>query len=307
MPYLCDHKPINKVIMKKILLTLVAVLCCTICVSAQETQEARNKTFNITLGDIEYAHHNDELSAGDAIGKILTGAVTGKTSVEATKYEEDVKSAIIKGLSGAHRFRYNDGLLRLNDILEEGNLVVNALITNITSESSSRTWKDKDDKTHVETSYTANAQVTLTLRDAKTKEILANPKVNGRGMSSSNIGTSEKAIQEAIAQLSGQVTNWLNKYRPLKANIIEAGAVKKDKQKQVYIDLGSSEGAYEGLHMGVYQLKTIRGKEARSEVGKLKIEAVEGDEISRCKVQSGAKEIKTLLEAGENLVVISID
>ena len=59
--------------------------------------------------------------------------------------------------------------------------------------------------------------------------------------------------------------------------------------------------------MGVYQLKTIRGKEARSEVGKLKIEAVEGDEISRCKVQSGAKEIKTLLEAGENLVVISID
>lgn len=233
--------------------------------------------------------------------------MTGKTSVEATKYEEDVKSAIIKGLSGAHRFRYNDGLLRLNDVLEEGNLVVNALITNITSESSSRTWKDKDDKTHVETSYTANAQVTLTLRDAKTKEILANPKVNGRGMSNSMVGTSEKAIQEAIAQLSGQVTNWLNKYRPLKANIIEAGAVKKDKQKQVYIDLGSSEGAYEGLHMGVYQVKTIRGKEARSEVGKLKIEAVEGDEISRCKVQSGAKEIKTLLEAGENLVVISID
>ena len=48
-------------------------------------------------------------------------------------------------------------------------------------------------------------------------------------------------------------------------------------------------------------------KEAHTEVGKLKIEAVEGDEISRCKVQSGAKEIKTLLEAGENLVVKSID
>ena len=91
------------------------------------------------------------------------------------------------------------------------------------------------------------------------------------------------------------------------SDIIEAGAVKKDKQKQVYIDLGSSEGAYEGLHMGVYQVKTIRGKEARIEVGKLKIDDVEGDEISRCKVQSGAKEIKSLLEAGESLVVISID
>ncbi len=91
--------------MKKILVTLAAVLCCTICISAQETQEARNKTFNITLGDIEYAHHNDELSAGEAIGKILTGAVTGKTSVEATKYEEDVKSAIISGLSGEDSHR----------------------------------------------------------------------------------------------------------------------------------------------------------------------------------------------------------
>ena len=59
--------------------------------------------------------------------------------------------------------------------------------------------------------------------------------------------------------------------------------------------------------MGIYQVRTIRGKEAHTEVGKLKIEAVEGDEISRCKVQSGAKEIKSLLEAGESLVVISID
>ena len=293
--------------MKKIMMTLAAVLCCTISVLAQDTQEARNKIFNITLGEIQYAHHNDELSAGDAIGKILTGAVTGKTSVEATKYEEDVKSAIISGLSGAHRFRYNDGLLRLSDIIEEGNLVVNALITNITSESSSRTWKDKDDKTHVETSYTGNVQATLTLRDAKTKEVLANPKVNGKGLSNSSTSTSDKAIKEAIGGLSRQITNWLNKYRPLHANIIEAGAVKKDKQKQVYIDLGSSEGAYEGLHMGVYQVKTIRGKEARIEVGKLKIDDVEGDEISRCKVQSGAKEIKSLLEAGESLVVISID
>lgn len=51
----------------------------------------------------------------------------------------------------------------------------------------------------------------------------------------------------------------------------------------------------------------LSGEEARIEVGKLKIDDVEGDEISRCKVQSGAKEIKSLLEAGESLVVISID
>lgn len=101
--------------MKKILMTLAAVFCCTISVLAQDTQEARNKIFNITLGEIQYAHHNDELSAGDAIGKILTGAVTGKTSVEATKYEEDVKSAIISGLSGEEA-RIEVGKLKIDDV-----------------------------------------------------------------------------------------------------------------------------------------------------------------------------------------------
>jgi hypothetical protein len=35
--------------------------------------------------------------------------------------------------------------------------------------------------------------------------------------------------------------------------------------------------------------------------------AIEGDNISRCKVQSGGKDIKAALDAGEKLVVTSID
>ena len=59
--------------------------------------------------------------------------------------------------------------------------------------------------------------------------------------------------------------------------------------------------------MGVYTVKTVAGHEAKSQIGKLKIEAVEGDDISRCKVQSGGKDIKAALDAGEKLKVISID
>ena len=114
----------------------------------------RNCTYRITLGNIQYAHHNEKMSAGEAVGQVLSGALTGKTSIEATKYEDDVKSSIIKGLSEAHRFRYNDGLLQLKDVVEEGNVVVNALITNINAASSSDTWKDKDNNTKVTTTYT---------------------------------------------------------------------------------------------------------------------------------------------------------
>ena len=290
--------------MRKILMTLAAVLCCTLTVSAQTD---RNRTYRITLNNVQYAHHNEKMSAGDAVGKILTGALTGHTSVQATEYEDDVKNAIIKGLSGAYRFRYNDGLLSLDDVVEEGNLMVDAIITNIQAKSSTRTWKDKNDKTQVSTTYTGVVEVMLTLKDAKTGEVVANPSFNGQGTTGSSYSTSDKAIHDALNRLSNRITVWLNKYHPLRANIIEGAAAKKDKQKEVYIDMGSSEGAFVGLHMGVYIVKTVAGREAKSQIGKLKIEAVEGDDISRCKVQSGGKDIKAALDAGQHLQVISID
>lgn len=293
--------------MKKIMMTLAAVLCCAITASAQDAQTDRNRTYRITLNNVQYAHHDEKMSAGDAVGKILTGVLTGQTSVQATEYEDDVKNAIIKGLSSAHRFRYNDGLLQLDDVVEGGNLVVDAVITNIQAKSSSRTWKDKNDKTQVTTTYMGVCEAMLTLKDAKTGEVVANPTFIGSGMGSSSNSDSDKAIRDAISWLSSRITEWLNNYSPLEASIIEGAAAKKDKQKEVYIDLGSSEGAYIGLHMGVYTIKTIAGREAKSQIGKLKIEAVVGDNISRCKVQKGGKDIKAALDAGENLKVISID
>ena len=292
--------------MKKILMTIAAVLCCSITVSAQDTQTNRNQVYNIMLNNVEYTHRDEKLSAGEAVGQILSGVLTGQTSVQASKYEDDVKNAIIKGLSGAHRFRYNDGLAQLKDVVQEGNIVVNAVITNIQAESSTSSLKLKDD-VKTSTTYRGIVEAMLTLKDLKTGEVIANPSFGGKGTSFSSYSTSDKAIKEAIAHFATRITAWLNKYSPLQANIIEGTAAKKDKQKEVYIDLGSSEGAYEGLHMGVFQVKKIGGREAKSQIGKLKIEAVEGDDISRCKVQSGGKDIKAAIDEGEKLRVISID
>ena len=184
--------------------------------------------------------------------------------------------------------------------------MVDAIITNIqaNSNSTSNAWTSKDEKTQIW--YTGIVEALLTLKDAKTGEVIANPSVRGRGSGNSHFDTSDKAIRDAIGSLSASIAGWLNKYRPLKANIIEGSVAKKDKQKEVYIDLGSSEGAFEGLYMGVYQVKMIGGREALSEIGRLRVEAVEGNDISRCKVTSGSKDIKTALDAGEQLRVKSL-
>ena len=291
--------------MRKLFMTLAAVVCCTICASAQEESTDRNCTYRITLGNVQYAHHDEKLSAGDAIGKVLTGVLTGQTSVQATAYEEDVKNAIVKGLSNAYRYRYNNDLVQLADVVEKGNIVADAVITNINAKSSSSTRKDSNGR--IQMTYTGIVEVMLTLKDAKTGKVIANPSFNGQGTASSSFDTSDKAVKDAINRLSNRITAWLNKYSPLQANIIEGSTAKKDKQKEVYIDLGSSEGAFKGLHMGVFVVKKVAGREAKSQIGKLKIEEVEGDDISLCKVQSGGKDIKAAIDAGQQLIVISVD
>ena len=271
---------------------LAAFLCCTIITtSAQEVAPDRNRTYNIVLNNVQYTHHNDKMSVGDAVGAVLTGVLTGQTSVEATKYEDDVKGAIIKGLSGAHRFHYNDGLIHVSDVVEEGNIAVNALITNI----------------HVDTYYRGEVEAVLTLKDIKTGEVIANPTVKGLGSSTSMFSTSDQAVKHAIGMLSGSITRWLNNYKPITANFVEAGAAKKDKQKEVFIDYGSREGAYKGMHMGIYHLYTIKGKPGKSMLGKLKIEEVAGEDLSRCKVTSGGKDVKEAIDDGQTLVVMSLD
>ena len=291
--------------MKKIIWTLAAVFCCIATASAQNAEEGRNRTYNIVLDKVEYTHRDDKMSTGEAVSKLVTGILSGKTDVQATKYEGDVKTAIIKGLSSSYRYRYNEAMEKSGDGAEEGNLVVDATITNIQAKSSSRTWKDKDDKTQVSTTYTGIVEATLNIKDAKTGNVVGSPTVKGQSSDFSSSSSSDKAIKDAIGRLTGSIASWLNKYKPLRANIIEGSTAKKNKQKEVYIDLGSSEGAFEGLHMTVYQVKTIAGREAKSQIGKLRIEAVEGDDISRCKVQSGGKDIKECIDNGEKLVVMS--
>ena len=62
---------------------------------------------------------------------------------------------------------------------------------------------------------------------------------------------------------------------------------------------------YKGLQFDVFLVKTIAGKEAKTMIGRLKIEEVEGDEISLCKVIKGADKIKTALDEDQTLLITS--
>ena len=282
---------------------MAALFCCAI---ASNAQIERNQVYNIFLGEVRYSNPNDRLSSTDALSQIMRAAATGKAKVQAPEYQEVVKTAVVNGLSRAYRYRLSERQPQFGDASEVGNLVADVNITNIAASSETSSYKDKNGKTHFSTKYTGEVDVTITLTDVGTGDVLGTPSFSASGHSSSATPSQEEAFKSGMGLFVNRITNWLNQTLPLQANIIEGNAVKKEKQKTVYIDLGSREGAAVGIHFGVYIVKTIAGREAKQQIGKLKIESVQGEDISLCKVQSGGKEIKKALEAGEQLAVTSL-
>ena len=286
--------------MRKILI----IALCMIYVMGAWAQggELRNMKVMIGMNNLSYNKPEDK----GTLAKVLDALLTGEVSKDQSKYKDAVRAAIVKGLSQSHRIIAIDGHLSKDEVEQPNALYIDGTVSNLSTTSKTDNY-EVDGKTRYRTYYKALIGVTLHIKDAKTDEVVASPAFNLSQWDVSWIETQEGAMMKALEKLSSTITDYCNKWLPLSANVLEGARDKKDKQKEVYIDLGAAEGAYEGLHMGVYTVKTIAGKEAKKQIGRLKIMEVLGDDISLCKVQSGGKDIKAALDAGETLVIQTTD
>ena len=272
-----------------------------------EAQEERNVVYTTGINELQYTKKESKPTAGEVIGEVLTALVTGETTQDMDKYVDAVQAAVVKGISQARRIKAIDGLLTPEEKDQPNTWYVDSTIASISSTSKVETWEDKDKKKHSRTVYKGLIGLTLHFKNAHTDEILFSPSFNVTSSDLSWVESAAGAINNAINSLSGRITRYLNVNLPLSANIIEGARDKKDKQKEVYIDLGAAEGGFKGLHFDVFTVKTVAGREARKKIGRLKVTDVEGDDISLCKVQSGGRDIKTAIDAGEQLLIITTD
>lgn len=212
----------------------------------------------------------------------------------------------MNGLSKVNLFRPSDGFVSQTD-LSDGipSFFVDGTIANISIVSRSETKKDSKGNKHTDTSYRSNVSVTVNLKNPADGSVIDSRTFTISDSDLYWMTSGEKAMTNALERLTSKVANYYNRMFPLYASIIEKGESKKNKQKDVYIDLGAGDGAYKGQQFDVLTVKTIAGKEARTVIGRLKIEEVEGDEISLCKVTKGSDKIKAALDEGENLMVVS--
>lgn len=262
-------------------------------------QENKNVVYKVGVGDISYTPKKvKKESVGSVLGKVGEAVLLGKVTTHQDKYIDAVKAAIIRGVGNARRFSVAEGQS------DENEMYIDGTITNVST--TVQVYTPSDSKLKPYDTYKALITMTINLKDASGRI------VDSKGFAVTEydctwVKTTEGAINAALALLSSRITKYYNKSYPLSASVIESGGAKKDKQKELYIDLGSKDGAREGMHFTVYEIKTIAGKRAQTELGRIKIDSVMGDEVSLCKVQKGGKDIKAAIDAGKEIEVISYD
>ena len=283
---------------------MAALAICTLL--AAHAQDSRNPSFLVGVTNVKnnYAVGKQKATVGSVLGQLTSAVLAGQTTTKLEGYEDEVKAAIVRGITNTYRLDAIDGNLSESEAAKPGSMYVDATIDNI-SYTQKTTYYESSKRTY--TYYMGQISVTLHFKDAKTDKVIISPSFRLSEYDCSWMETAEKAVSNALNSLSRNVRSYLDQCYPLRANIVEGAREKKDKQKEVYIDLGNHNGVYEGLHFGVYLEKQVAGKIAERQIGKLKIIEVQGPDISLCKVQSGGRDIKAAIDAGQNIVVKTME
>lgn len=260
-----------------------------------------NPVFTVSVNDLQYNIAEKKASVGSVLGTIAE-AVAGQSS---DNDHQDMVPAVNAAVKSAVA-----GVRRLSAVenTDSADFCLSGEVTRISTTTKVRTIEEKDSKGKVVkrnvNEYEGTVSVSLTLKNQTTGEVNTNTFSGSAGWLD-DARTENDALTLSVNEMKKKIIKYFNAMFPLSANIIERGNEKKDKAKEMYIDLGSYAGTYKGQRFSVYLIGTVAGRETRKKVGRLKVTEIMGDDISLCKVTSGGKDIKSSFDAGENLLVIS--
>ena len=288
---------------KFLLAGLLAVLT-TLHVSAQDN--GLNPVYKIQLGEITYqkGEASKKVTAGKVLG-VVADVIEGRvTDIHNEEYIPLATNCVKEGLTHVRR-------LQTVEVDETGDAkyLVTATLTDIAASRKVKTYDRKDSKgreyTETKTYYGAVVTVALNFKNLKTNEITTST-ISGRCSEYSLAKSADEAIRTALGELAENIYEYYNEAYPIRANIIERGTEKKDKTKELYIDVGS-RFIGEDVHFDVFVVGQVAGRETRKHIGRIRVRETLGDDISLCKVQKGGKDIKIAFDNGDTIVAISTD
>jgi len=293
--------------MNKLRILLSIVLCYVLTPTSVSAQDnGLNPVYKVQLTDITY--QKDETKKKVTVGKVLgvvADVVEGRvTDVNNEEYIPLARNRVMEGLTHVRRLQVVEG-----DEVTDAKYQVSAILTDIAATRKVKTYDRKDSNgreyTETKTYYGAIASVALNFTNLQTGEVTTST-LSGRCSEYSLAKSADEAIRTALYELADNIYEYYNECYPIRANIIERGVEKRDKTKEVYIDVGS-RFIGEDIHFNVYVVGQVAGRETRKQIGRIRVRETMGDDVSLCKVQKGGKEIKAAFDRGDAIVAISTD
>ncbi len=289
----------------RFLLTIaLTFVLSTAGVSAQDN--GLNPVYKVQLTDITY--QKNEVKKKVTVGKVLSvmaDVVEGRvTDINNEEYIPLARNRVLEGLTHVRRLQVVE-----DSEASDAKYQVSAVLTDIAATRKVKAYDRKDSKgreyTETKTYYGAIASVALHFTNLQTGEVTTST-LSGRCSEYSLARSADEAIRSALDELSDNIYEYYNECYPVRANIIERGIEKKDKTKELYIDVGS-RFIGEDIHFDVFVVGQVAGRETRKQIGRIRVRETLGDDISLCKVQKGGKEIKAAFDRGDAIVAISTD
>ena len=293
--------------MNKLRILLSIVLCYVLTPTSVSAQDnGLNPVYKVQLTDITY--QKNEVKKKVTVGKVLSvmaDVVEGRvTDINNEEYIPLARNRVMEGLTHVRRLQVVE-----DSEASDAKYQVSAVLTDIAATRKVKAYDRKDSKgreyTETKTYYGAIASVALHFTNLQTGEVTTST-LSGRCSEYSLARSADEAIRSALDELSDNIYEYYNECYPIRANIIERGIEKKDKTKELYIDVGS-RFIGEDIHFDVFVVGQVAGRETRKQIGRIRVRETLGDDISLCKVQKGGKEIKAAFDRGDAIVAISTD
>ncbi|GEM_PF-5837776 len=296
--------------MKKLILLFLLVFgTCAVMAQDDTSSESvasleqllvyENPKIYVRVGEIKYVPKKVSEKATSIVVDVLSSVATKSNTTSVPVEDESMVAPAIETLqqaaSKALRFQLVADDFTQQQLDSHPCLELTATITGCNT--TVRMHNNYSDKL-----ITISAFVYLT--DPKTGEIKASRQVTSDTWAS-EYETFEGAKNRTIYNLGVYTINIFNRWYPLRGHMLEKGFEKgkKQKLKEIFIDLGSANGLGTGYTCNVYTVRRIAGRIARKYIGRGRVAEVLGDDITSVELKKGADLIKQAFDNGAELAV----
>lgn len=290
--------------MKKFLLNLKGVLVFTLCAfyamsgSSQEAAEAKGKPsvyidYFTRSTDVPFVWveglRNHVIEGIQKMDRVILIDVDSQSAL---RVEKDRRES-----ADTSTGEDND----MDRVAAMSQLGANYIIEGFVSSMSTKKEKLDDGTIY----YSASVAYTLKVINPKDGTLVGTKTLkHGEGITDVCTGsTPDEAISKACAKAVKGVREFVDENFKMEGTILEISAEEKGEAKELYISLGSDNGVGDGAYFAVFVARQVAGRSSFKEIGRLKVKAVEGGDLTLCEVKKGGKEIKEAVDAKQNVVV----